>query len=155
MPVMQTKPFYLIGMAALLLIGGILITRGSDAQELPEITVYKSPTCGCCSKWVTHLEDNGFEVDSIDTPDMRQIKVRYGVPGDLSSCHTALVDGYLVEGHVPADVIKKMIEERPDAKGITVPGMPIGSPGMEGDTVENYQVILFDRNGGRSVYAER
>lgn len=155
MTMMPTKPIYLIAIAALVLVGGFLLVRGSDAQTQPEITVYKSPTCQCCAKWVTHLEDNGFEVNSIDTPDMRKMKLRYGVPGDLTSCHTGLIDGYVVEGHVPADVIKQMIEEGPDANGITVPGMPIGSPGMEGDTVENYQVILFDKDGGRSVYAER
>ncbi len=152
---MHIKPVYLLGIAALVAAGGFFVVRGSDAQELPEITVYKSPTCGCCAKWVTHLEENGFDVKPIDLANVNEMKIRYGVPGDLTSCHTALVDGYVVEGHVPADVIKQLIEERPEAAGLAVPGMPIGSPGMEGPNPEEYDVLAFQKDGKRSVYAER
>lgn len=91
----------------------------------------------------------------MDINNVNEMKVRYGVPEDLSSCHTALIDGYVVEGHVPADVIKQMIEERPEAAGIAVPGMPTGSPGMEGPNPENYDILLFKKDGKRSVYASR
>ncbi len=153
---MPTKTLYFSAVAVLLLVAaGFFVVRATDAQDLPAITVYKSPTCGCCAKWVDHLEENGFEVKSIDTPDVNITKKQYGVPGELSSCHTALVDGYVVEGHVPADVVKKMLEEKPEIVGVAVPGMPMGSPGMEGDRVDNYDVIAFQKDGTRSVYASR
>jgi len=118
--------------------------------------VYKSPTCGCCSKWVAHLENAGFAVTTADLRDLGQIKKKFGVPAGLRSCHTAILDGYGVEGHVPADVIKKMLEEKPDIAGIAVPGMPIGSPGMEqGSRVDSYRILTFDRKGGTTVYATR
>lgn len=159
---MRTKIMYFSGVAAILLVAaGFLIVRAADSkdanvvQDLPAITVYKSPTCGCCAKWVDHLEENGFEVESIDTPDVNVTKVQYGVPGELSSCHTAIVDGYVVEGHVPADVIKKMLADKPEIVGIAVPGMPMGSPGMEGSRVDHYDVIAFQEDGARSVFASR
>jgi len=125
----------------------------SQAQQ-PEVMVYKSPTCGCCSKWVAHLEANGFEVKTVDQPDVSPMKRKVGLPPALASCHTAIVDGYVVEGHVPAETVKKMLRERPDIAGIAVPGMPIGSPGMEqGDHVDSYDVVGFDRDGNTSVYA--
>jgi hypothetical protein len=129
----------------------------SDAQELPQVTVYKTPTCGCCKLWVDHLEDAGFKVRALDLPDLTSTKQRLGVPRQLTSCHTAVVDGYVVEGHVPADVVKQMLGERPDVTGIAVPGMPIGSPGMEveGRPAEPYEVIAFDQAGGQQVYARR
>lgn len=125
----------------------------SQAQQA-EVHVYKSPTCGCCSKWVEHLEENGFKVNTTDQADVTPIKRKVGLPAGLGSCHTAIVDGYVVEGHVPAEVVKKMLKERPDIIGISTPGMPIGSPGMEqGDHVDSYDVIAFDREGNTSVYA--
>lgn len=125
----------------------------SQAQQ-PEVMVYKSPTCGCCEKWVSHLESNGFVVKTTDQPDVTPIKRKVGLPAGLGSCHTAIVDGYVVEGHVPADVVKKMLRERPDIIGISAPGMPIGSPGMEqGDQVDSYDVVAFDRSGKTFVYA--
>ena len=125
----------------------------SQAQQ-PEVMVYKSPTCGCCAKWVSHLEESGFVVNTTDQADVSPIKKKVGLPGELSSCHTAIVDGYVVEGHVPADVVKKMLKERPDIIGISTPGMPIGSPGMEqGDQVDSYDVIAFDKTGKTFVYA--
>ena len=112
--------------------------------DAPLVTVYKSPTCGCCSMWVEHLEASGFEVESIARTDMGAVKDSLGVPSHLSSCHTGVVDGYVVEGHVPAEQIKRLLDERPDALGLSVPGMPIGSPGMEvGDQRDPYDVVLI------------
>lgn len=117
-----------------------------------EITVYKSPTCGCCSKWVDHLKANGFAVRAEDVRDVNAVKARYGVMPHLASCHTAVVDGYIVEGHVPAETIKRLLRERPAVKGVTVPGMPVGSPGMEGPNPERYDVLTFDAEGRSQVY---
>ena len=124
-------------------------------QVLPVMMVYKSPTCGCCTKWVDYLRDAGMEVNTTDTEDMGSIKERFGVPGKLSSCHTAVVGGYIVEGHVPFEDIQRLLKERPDAAGLAVPAMPIGSPGMEveGRPADNYNVLLFDANGNQRVYA--
>lgn len=121
------------------------------------ITVYKSPTCGCCSKWVEHIQENGFQVTNhdIDTSELTQIKKRYGVPDKLASCHTAIVNGYVVEGHVPADVINRLLSEKPKVVGIAVPGMPMGSPGMEGSYSEPYDVVTFDKDGKTQVYTSR
>jgi hypothetical protein len=96
----------------------------------PLITVYKTPSCGCCVKWVEYLQKEGFEVKSVNRDDLAPIKQRAGVPPAMSSCHTALVDGYVVEGHVPAQAIRKLLQERPDTRGLSVPGMPANSPGM-------------------------
>ena len=120
------------------------------------IKVYKTPTCGCCKEWVTHLEQNGFKVESVDMPDLSAVKTKYGVKPEHQACHTAVVGNYTVEGHVPADVILKMINEKPAIAGIAVPGMPMGSPGMEaGGAKEAYAVLAFDSTGKTSVYAER
>jgi hypothetical protein len=127
---------------------------GAQAAQ-PTMTVYKSPTCGCCSAWIEHVEKAGFRVVARDLPDLTEMKAAFGVPRALESCHTAQVGGYLVEGHVPADLIQRMLRERPTARGLAVPGMPIGSPGMEGGTPERYDVLLFDRAGGTRVYASR
>lgn len=118
------------------------------------VVVYKSPTCGCCSSWVEHLEAAGFEVEAHDRADMTAVKDLVGVPGRLRSCHTALVGGYLVEGHVPASTIRRLLEEEPRVAGISVPGMPVGSPGMEvpGRPAEPYDVLAFDGAGEVSVY---
>lgn len=121
---------------------------------LPVVDVYKSPTCGCCNKWIAHLAANGFKVRAHDTDDVVAHKYRLGVPAGHGSCHTAEVGGYLVEGHVPAREIKRLLKERPKARGLVVPAMPIGSPGMEqGDHKDIYDVLLVDARGGTSVYA--
>ncbi len=120
----------------------------------PLVTVYKSPTCGCCSLWGDYLEAEGFQVVSEDIQDMRAVKDSLGVPLDLGSCHTATVEGYVIEGHVPAEPIRRLLAEKPDARGLTVPGMPIGSPGMEqGDLRQPYDVLILDNTGEASVYA--
>jgi hypothetical protein len=125
----------------------------SDA-ELPAVTVYSSPTCQCCSKWVDHLRANGFEVDEQNRNDMQQVKQHYNVPRELASCHTGVVGGYVVEGHVPADDLKRLLAERPNVAGITVPGMPVGSPGMEqGNQQDPYNVLTFTQDGNANVFA--
>ncbi len=122
--------------------------------DAPTVTVYKSPTCGCCAMWVEHLEASGFRVESVDRDDMGAVKDSLGVPGHLSSCHTAVVGDYVVEGHVPAEHVARMLEERPAARGLAVPGMPIGSPGMEqGDRRDPYDVVVFDEAGDGAVFA--
>ncbi|MEA3047545.1 MAG: hypothetical protein QOJ53_1877 [Sphingomonadales bacterium] len=118
------------------------------------IEVAKSPTCGCCTAWVAHLRAAGFEVRVTDVADVTPTARRLGVPDHLRSCHTASVGGYAIEGHVPAADIRRLLAERPDAAGLAVPGMPMGSPGMEhGAMRESYATILFTRNGRQRVFA--
>lgn len=125
----------------------------SAAASAADISVYKSPTCGCCSKWVKHLKANGFKVKAYDVQDVNSYKDRYGVPVSLGACHTAKVDGYVIEGHVPAADIKRLLAERPAVKGLAVPGMPAGSPGMEGPHSEPYEVLSFDAKGEAKTFA--
>jgi hypothetical protein len=141
----------------LLLSVGAATTRhlGATGVKPIAIKVYKTPTCGCCKGWVQHLRDNGFQVETMDMPDLSMIKQKYGVAPALQACHTAIVNGYVVEGHVPADVILKMLKEHPAVAGIAVPGMPSGSPGMEGASKQAYDVLTFDRAGHTKVYAHR
>lgn len=126
------------------------------ADDLPQVTVYKTATCGCCGKWVEHLQASGFDVVTRVLGDVAPVKAQYRVPAQLASCHTAVVDGYVVEGHVPADIIKRLLAERPAVAGIGVPGMPAGSPGMEmGGRQDPYQVLSFDADGKLEVYDQR
>ncbi|TVQ17692.1 MAG: DUF411 domain-containing protein [Leptolyngbya sp. DLM2.Bin15] len=121
----------------------------------PKLIVFRSPTCSCCGQWVEHMEAAGFRVEDHVTDDMTAIKQQYGVPDTLSSCHTALVGGYVIEGHVPASDVQRLLREQPDVVGLAVPGMPIGSPGMEmGDEVEPYTVIAFTQTGETLTFAE-
>lgn len=125
------------------------------AVEAPiAMTVYKSPTCGCCGKWVEHMEEAGFEVTVDDFADMSMIKEQHGIQPDLQSCHTAIVGDYIIEGHVPADAIERLLAEQPDIAGLVVPGMPIGSPGMEVDGYEDapFTVFAFDVDGETMPY---
>jgi len=128
--------------------------RPSAAQPLPKIVVTKDPSCGCCSGWIDHLRASGFKAEVIESPEVNRLKVRLGVPQDLASCHTAEIGGYVIEGHVPAQAIKRLLAERPSAKGLAVPGMPVGSPGMEveGAAPETYEVVLFGE-GKRTTFA--
>ncbi|HEX2201988.1 MAG TPA: DUF411 domain-containing protein [Longimicrobium sp.] len=121
----------------------------------PLVTVYKSPSCGCCRKWVEHMEANGFRVEVHDVDDIMPAKREAGVPEHLGSCHTARVEGFAVEGHVPADVIQRLLRERPQVAGIAVPGMPMGSPGMEGPRTDPYDIIAFTKDGKTEVYESR
>lgn len=129
------------------------VSLPSQAESLPDVTVYKSPYCGCCTAWSTHLRESGFRVKEIKHDDMDSIKRMLGVPQPLESCHTAMVDGYVIEGHVPASDIKRLLAERPKSRGLSTPGMPIGSPGMEqGDHKEPYAVIQFGQ-GEMTVFS--
>ena len=129
----------------------------AQGQNLPAVTVYKSATCGCCSNWIEHMRANGFMVTSHDVEDVGAVKTKYGVPPEAGSCHTSLVDGYVVEGHVPADTIKRLLRERPKVAGIAVPGMPVGSPGMEvpGRPADSYTIVAFEKSGKYTVYERR
>ena len=147
---MYERRQFLLRLTALML-AGPLVARAADAGPL--VQVYKSPTCGCCGKWVDHLRAAGFTVQATNVADVNQYKLEYGVPMQLASCHTAIVEGYIVEGHVPADDVIKMLREKPAIKGIAVPGMPLGSPGMESPNPERYETIAFDADGNTTVFA--
>jgi hypothetical protein len=162
-------------LTALALAGAIVLTGCGDANatpeetvrytnadvqealatdELPTITVYHTPTCGCCGAWVDHVEAEGFPVEvHITNTGLQPVREEHGLPSLLGSCHTAVVEGYLVEGHVPASDIRKLLVERPEIDGIAVPGMPMGSPGMEGPYKESYSTIAYTRDGGMEVFA--
>lgn len=142
-----------VSVLAAVAVGALLLFQTSKTVAAGEVTVYKSPTCGCCKQWVTHLRDHGFTVKATDVSDVDPYKRKHGLPRRLGSCHTALVDGYVIEGHVPADDIKRLLTERPNVKGLAVPGMPMGSPGMEGPRKDPYAVLSFDAQGNSRVYA--
>lgn len=131
---------------------GFGVTNKVAAAE--EIMVYKSPTCGCCNKWVKHLEKEGFHVTTKNMRDMQPIKREIGVQQQFQSCHTAKIGKYFIEGHVSASDIKKLIKDKPDIKGLAVPGMPMGSPGMEGHRKDKYNVIAIDSNNNASIYSK-
>jgi hypothetical protein len=123
------------------------------AQRGPLIEVYKHPTCGCCIKWVDHLNANGFVARATNVENIGDVKKTRGVPEQLSSCHTAVVGGYVIEGHVPAADIHRLLKERPAVAGLAVPNMPIGSPGMEGANARPYDVLTFDTQGRTRVFS--
>ncbi len=135
--------------AALPLLAATMVKASRPA----EIHVTKSPTCGCCNRWIAHLRRAGFAVRVTEVDNLGPVARRLGVPDDLRSCHTASAGGYAIEGHVPAADIARLLRERPAAAGLALPGMPSGSPGMEGGPAEPYQVILFTRTGQRRVFA--
>jgi hypothetical protein len=133
-------------------------TTDASANGLPTVTVFKSPTCNCCKKWVAHMRENGFTVRTKDRQDVQPVKNKLGVPGKLRSCHTARVGGEVVEGHVPASLVKTYLRsDSARATGLAVPGMPVGSPGMEvpGRDAQPYQVMAFTGDGRAGVYAQR
>lgn len=118
------------------------------------LDVYKSPRCGCCTEWASYMSSNGFDVTLHDTENMQPIKAKAAIPAGKGSCHTAFVGGYVIEGHVPAEDVQRLLEEKPDAVGLTVPGMPIGSPGMEmGERKDAYDVLLIHPDGSTEVFA--
>jgi hypothetical protein len=121
-----------------------------SAAAAPVITVHRDPDCGCCLGWAQHLQKAGFPTKLLETKDLDAVKTRLGVPDDLAACHTAEVSGYVIEGHVPAAALQRFLAEKPNATGLAVPGMPIGSPGMEGGKPEAYEVVLFGPGGHRS-----
>ncbi|MGL4558861.1 MAG: DUF411 domain-containing protein [Afipia sp.] len=121
--------------------------RGAVAADGAAVLVHKDPNCGCCSGWVRHLKEAGFAVKVDETTNLHVVRTRLGVPPDLAACHTAEVSGYVLEGHVPAAAVRQLLEKRPNAVGLSVPGMPVGSPGMEGGAPERYEVVLFGTSG--------
>ncbi|MEL6064592.1 MULTISPECIES: DUF411 domain-containing protein [unclassified Methylobacterium] len=145
---MPPRRAVLVGLAA-----GLALGRGALAEGPPTVAVTKDPSCGCCERWVTHLREAGFTVTVTEGP-VNPLKIRLGVPRELASCHTAQVGGYVIEGHVPAGAIKRLLAERPEGTGLAVPGMPVGSPGMEVEDMqpETYDVVLFGKEV-RSTFA--
>lgn len=123
------------------------------APAKPHLSVYKSPTCGCCAKWVEYMEANGFAASITNMPDVTPIKVSNGLPPRLSSCHTTLIAGYVIEGHVPVSDIRRLLKEKPAIAGLAAPGMPAGSPGMDVPNSPAYDIIAFDKAGKTSVYS--
>jgi hypothetical protein len=150
---MKTHLLYTgLGLAALTLVIGAGLSTA--AQKPVTVQVYKTPTCGCCSLWVKHLEANGFVTKVTDMDDLSAVKQTYGVPARASSCHTAVVDGYAIEGHVPAADVRRLLKERPKVAGLAVPGMPLGSPGMEvGNQKQPYDVLAFEKGGATKVFS--
>ncbi len=146
----MSRPLAILTLA---LAAGLVVPSPPVAADGAEIHVYKSATCGCCSKWVDHLRAEGFRVQTTDVDDLERLKLENGIPARLSACHTAFVDGYFLEGHVPAADVARLLAERPRIAGLAVPGMPIGSPGMEGPDPERYQVFAFGLDGQVSVFA--
>lgn len=139
--------------ATLLLALSTTLSAETVPEQNPEITVYKSPTCGCCQAWADYLEDEGFRVTVHDRHDLSELKARHGIEPRLQSCHTAEIDGYVIEGHVPADDILRLLAERPAVTGLTAPGMPMDSPGMNSIEPRGYDVLSFDGQGNISVYS--
>lgn len=139
----------LCGLALAVVAAGAPVLAADD-----EVVMYKDPNCGCCGKWAEHMRSHGFKVREIATRDMGTVKREAGLPAELGSCHTAKVGGYIVEGHVPAADVRRMLDERPKIVGISTPGMPMGSPGMEGPyPPDRYEVVSFDRKGGVEVFS--
>jgi hypothetical protein len=132
---------------------GAAFSSGAEETEEPKAMVYKTATCGCCSKWIDHLEADGFEVSSKNVQNVAPVKRMNGVPMNLASCHTAIIGGYFVEGHVPAEDVKRLLAERPDIAGLAVPDMPMGSPGMEGPKSEAYSVLAVNKDGSVEVFS--
>ena len=132
---------------------------GTELKHLPKlrlvanVAVFKSPTCGCCAKWVEHLRTHGFAPTTTNIDDMEAVKTKYGVPKAAHSCHTATVNGYVIEGHVPAADIQRLLKDRPAVAGLAAPGMPMGSPGMESPHPEKYNIVSFDKTGKTRVFA--
>lgn len=147
-----------LGGTAAVLVGKVDSALALPALKPVKMTVYKTPTCGCCRGWVDHARATltGYDIQTLDMNDLSEVKARLGVPESLQSCHTAISGPYVFEGHVPADLIKRFLAEKPKALGLAVPGMPAGSPGMEmGPRKDPYDVLLFDKAGKTRVYAKR
>jgi len=148
------KLYLLSGVLAL---GLGVVVAGQAQKAAPTMEVFKSPTCGCCSKWVEHVQEGGFTVKVTDVSDqaLDALKEKHGIPRTAQSCHTGLIDGYVIEGHVPVAEVHRLLKQRPPVAGIAVGGMPIGSPGMEvpGQRPQTYNVITFDKQGGVKVFS--
>lgn len=167
----------LVGIAVVTIAGGVYLTSSSNNAQIvsnasentilasvwdnptesysgnKNITVYRSPSCGCCGVWIEHMKKHGFQVTDIKTDDMEAIKQQHNLPLNLASCHTAIIDGYIMEGHIPADDIKRFLKQKPNFKGLTVPAMPLGTPGMEaGNRKQPFDVMAFNSNGTVEVF---
>ena len=126
-----------------------------DYSGTKEMTVYRSPSCGCCGIWVEHAKKHGFQIKDVKTEQMEALKQQHNIPSELASCHTTIIDGYVMEGHIPADDIKRFLSEKPDLAGLAVPGMPIGTPGMEARNIKQpFQVLAFNDKGEVEVFKE-
>lgn len=145
----------MIGAALLLTVAAWLLWASACVARAETVVMYKSPTCSCCAEWAKHVERAGFHVETRIEQNMSAVKAELGVFNRLTSCHTATVGGYVLEGHVPADVIVRLLDERPQVRGLGVPGMPLGSPGMEGNVREPFDVLAFDERGRNTVFARR
>lgn len=143
---MKRRLFLQAGLAS------ILSIHLSAQAAAPVINVYKSENCGCCTEWVRHLQKNGFKVKVMNVADPSAYRQKFGIPDALGSCHTGIVNGYALEGHVPAAEVKRLLAQKPKARGLAVPGMPLGSPGMEGPRKDAYDVLLVKTDGSYSVY---
>jgi hypothetical protein len=158
---MNTRLVLRIAGTAALAVGTMTVAaaaahRHAETPEPVTVTVFKDPNCGCCKLWVDHLRKHAFTVVAKDTSDVAAVKRTGRVPEQLHSCHTAFVNGYVIEGHVPAEDVKRLLAEKPRVAGIAVAGMPIGSPGMEmGDRKDRYDVVAFNRDGTTRVFAKR
>ena len=139
-------------LAVVVILVGVVVINGSGTENMPgaqgaAITVYKSPTCGCCDNYVAYLKRRGLAVTVVDELDLAPIKMQYKIPGELQSCHTAVIGGYVVEGHIPTEVIQKLLDEKPDIAGIALAGMPMGSPGMPGGKSGQFMIHAIAETG--------
>lgn len=134
-----------------------MVASPESSQGMPRVTLYKNPTCACCAEWAEHMRANGFRVDVREGANLAEVREQVGVPFRLGSCHTAVVDGYAIEGHVPADLVRKLLADRPEIRGLAVPGMPPGVPGMPdpGPGRAPYDILAFRADGSTQVYATR
>lgn len=155
--------FLLASAGAWLLTQSALADKTAAGAEVPEwqqtgqdMKVFKTPQCGCCTDWVVYMRDEGFTVEAVDVSQqqLNEIKQAAGLSRELASCHTGFIDGYVIEGHVPAEDVRRLLDERPALSGLAVPGMPVGSPGMEmGDRYDPYHVVSFDDDGGMDIFS--
>lgn len=143
---MVTRRSFVCAAAAALALGKFAHV---DAQDAPLVSVYKNPACGCCGEWILHMRANGFRVETREIADVTPVRRRFGVPDQLASCHTAVVGGYAIEGHVPASDVQRLLRERPKVTGLAVPGMVPGSPGMVQGRPQPYATLAFDDRGSR------
>lgn len=148
------RKFLVASLSLTLFTPALIPGAGAMLADPIDIAVYKSPSCGCCKQWVEHLRANSFAVTVHETEDLQPVKSQYQVPEALHACHTAVIGGYVIEGHVPATDIRRLLNERPKARGLAVPGMPDGSPGMEtGGPAEHYDVMLFADSGEPQIFS--
>jgi hypothetical protein len=154
---MRSRTWVLAGVLGVIAVTGATAAAFSNSREnLAEVVVYKDPNCGCCAKWVDHMRSNGFDVKVEDTGAMAAVKERYGIAMGLRSCHTSVIGDFVFEGHVPADAIQKFLAKPPaGARGLAVPGMPAGSPGMESAVPQAYDILVFDKDGATKVFEKR